>query len=270
MAASIGLPGSASSLNLVEVFWSVQGEGSFLGEPCVFVRFGECDLRCSWCDSPHTWKRADRCRVETSAGSGHFDEVPNPVSVSDAVRSASRLAQRPRDIVSLTGGEPLLQPEAARALAEALRERGARILLETHGLAADALSQVLDRVDIVSMDWKLASSVRRASDARGEPAAPFHQQHEEFLRRAVECDRVRVYIKVVLTTTTQQAEIEEMCRRVSRSAPATPVILQPVSPHGPVRESPEADQLLEWVRLCRGRLDDVRLIPQTHKTLGVR
>ncbi len=264
------MPGSASGLNLVEVFWSVQGEGTLLGEPCVFVRFGECDLRCAWCDSPHTWKRADSCRVETSPGSGHFVDVPNPVPVSAAVQSALGLAQRSGDIISLTGGEPLLQPEAARALAEALREQGARILLETHGLAVDALSQVLDYVDIVSMDWKLSSSVRRVSDPRGQPVASFHEQHEEFLRRAVDTARADVYVKVVLTTATQSAEIEEMCRRVARCAPETTVILQPVSPHGPVRDSPEADRLLEWVRLCRGRLADVRLIPQTHKMLGVR
>ena len=117
------------------------------------------------------------------------------------------------------------------------------------------------------MDWKLASSVRRASDARGDPVAPFHELHEEFLRRAEAAGRV--YVKVVLTTTTEEDEVDEMCRRVSRRAPGTTVILQPVSPHGSVRKSPGAARLLEWVRFCRQQLDDVRLIPQTHKALGV-
>ncbi len=259
--------GSACELNLVKIFWSVQGEGIFLGEPCVFVRFGECDLRCSWCDSPQTWKPAARCRIETAPGRGHFHDVANPVGVSDAAQSVSRLAERPRDLVSITGGEPLLQPGRVRALAEALRARGSRVLLETHGLAAEALSQVIDQVDIVSMDWKLASSVRRVSDGRGGPVAPFHEQHEEFLRCAVAA--AQVYVKVVLTTTTGEDELDEMCRRVAASAPETTLVLQPVSPHGPVRESPGAARLLEWVRFCRQHLDDVRLIPQTHKALGV-
>ncbi len=257
----------APELNLVEIFWSVQGEGVLLGEPCVFVRLGQCDLRCSWCDSPETWQRADRCRIEIAAGSERFEDVENPVKVSEACRAASLLSQGAQDLVSITGGEPLLQPEGVRALAEALRAKGARILLETHGLAVEALSRVADVVDIISMDWKLASSVRRASDRRGASVAPFHELHERFLCSAR--SQAEVYVKVVVTTTTEQEELDEVCRRVARCAPETTLILQPVTPHGPVRDSPGSARLLEWVRSCREHLDDVRLIPQTHKGLGV-
>ena len=196
-----------------------------------------------------------------------FDDVENPVTVSEACRAASRLTQGARDWVSITGGEPLLQPEGVRALAEALREKGARILLETHGLAVEALPRVADVVDVVSMDWKLASSVRRASDRRGASVAPFHEQHERFLSTARM--QAEVYVKVVVTTTTLQEELDEVCRRMARCAPGTTLVLQPVTPHGPVRDSPGSQRLLEWVRSCRGYLDDVRLIPQTHKNLGV-
>jgi len=164
---------SDALLNLVEVFWSVQGEGVHVGEPSVFVRLGECDLRCSWCDSPDTWKRAQRCRLETLPGSGRFDDVPNPVSVEATVSAVERLFARDPGaipsrggLVSITGGEPLLQPDAVRALARALRARGLRTLLETHGLLGEALTSVVTDIDVVSMDWKLASSVRRASDPR--------------------------------------------------------------------------------------------------------
>ncbi|MGE4653124.1 MAG: 7-carboxy-7-deazaguanine synthase QueE, partial [Myxococcota bacterium] len=50
--------------NLVEVFSSIQGEGPHVGASTVFVRFGGCDLRCAWCDSPHTWLPSKRCRLE--------------------------------------------------------------------------------------------------------------------------------------------------------------------------------------------------------------
>jgi 7-carboxy-7-deazaguanine synthase len=277
----------AGSLNLVEVFWSVQGEGVCVGEPSVFVRLGECDLRCSWCDSPGTWKRASSCRIETLPGSGCFEDVANAIPVGRVVDEVARLFSEghplseghPRHsavqpslgaqpgLVSLTGGEPLLQPEGVRALASALRARGMRTLLETHGLLGDALDRVKQEVDVVSMDWKLASSVRRASDPHRGPVEPFHDQHEDFLRRAASVPRC--YVKVVLTESTEDQELEEVCARVARVAPGTPLILQPVTPHGAVRGTPSPERLLAWVRSCGQRLPDVRLIPQTHKMLGV-
>jgi len=253
-------------LNLVEIFWSFQGEGLHVGEPSVFVRTGECDLRCSWCDSPGTWKKAVACRVETEPGTGHFGEVPNPVAVDTAAEAVKRLSSGWPCLVSLTGGEPLLQPEPVRTLAAALRARGMRTLLETHGLHGAALDRVADEIDVVSMDWKLASSVRRESDPRKGEVAPFHDAHEHFLRRATRAGSV--YVKVVLTRATDDAELEEVCLRIARVDPKVPLVLQPVSPHGPVRQTPDAARLLAWLRACRARLEDVRLIPQTHKLVG--
>ena len=53
---SPGAEGAAATANLVEIFSSIQGEGPDLGAATLFVRFGGCDLRCRWCDSPHTWQ----------------------------------------------------------------------------------------------------------------------------------------------------------------------------------------------------------------------
>ena len=55
------------------------------------------------------------------------------------------------------------------------------MLLETHGLASEALESVLADIDVVSMDWKLSSDVRRASDPRRGAVEPFHAEHEKFL-----------------------------------------------------------------------------------------
>ena len=103
--------------NLVEVFSSVQGEGPHVGVPTLFVRFGECDLRCRWCDSPHTWKPAAECRIEVRRGSGAFRTITNPVAVEEVVSAAEALEAPAHRFVSLTGGEPLLQPDAILALA---------------------------------------------------------------------------------------------------------------------------------------------------------
>src|SRR5262245_27696275 len=146
--------------NLVEIFSSFQGEGPHVGRSTLFVRFGECDLRCRWCDSPHTWKAGPSCRFELP-GSGER-VVPNPVPLADVVAAAEALDVARHRFVSLTGGEPLLQPEAVRAIGAALRARGPRILLETHGLAVSALERAVGAVDVVSMDWKLEREVTRA------------------------------------------------------------------------------------------------------------
>jgi len=113
----------------------VQGEGPYVGQSTLFVRFGECDLRCRWCDSPHTWQPARECRIQRRRGEAEHRVVPNPVPIADLVSACEALDLPAHRFVSLTGGEPLLQPAAVAAIARALRGRGPRILLETHGAA---------------------------------------------------------------------------------------------------------------------------------------
>jgi len=257
---------SEDTANLVEIFSSVQGEGPHVGCRTLFVRFGACDLRCAWCDSPHTWQPAAECRIELAPGSGRFRSVPNPVSLDISLAAADALDVGAHRFASLTGGEPLLQRDAVQALARALRTRGVRIHLETHGLARDALEQVLPEIDVVSMDWKLSSDVRREGRSLRDLETPFHAEHEHFLR--VARGAPEVVVKLVMTDSTRDAELDELARRVAAVDSAITVILQPVTPTGSVRESPSAARLLEGlVRLSR-QLSDVRLIPQTHRQIG--
>jgi len=256
----------AAEANLVEIFSSVQGEGPDVGMSTLFVRLGRCDLRCRWCDSPHTWIAAAACRIETARGSGEFRSVPNPVPAAAVVEAAHALEAKRHRFVSLTGGEPLLQPEAVEVLARALGGLGPAIHLETHGLAAEALRAVVPALDVVSMDWKLASDVRRESDAKGATPAPFHDAHEAFL--AVAREAPRVVVKIVVTGASQDEEIGEAVRRIARTAPDACLVLQPVTPHGPVRERPSAARMLALAQLAEHEHRDVRVIPQTHPTYG--
>jgi 7-carboxy-7-deazaguanine synthase len=94
-----------------EIFFSIQGEGTRAGRPCVFVRFTGCDLRCVWCDTAYAFHGGvERDRVEI------LEEV----------------ARHPCRFVLLTGGEPLLQRELP-ALAADLLARGYEVAVETHG-----------------------------------------------------------------------------------------------------------------------------------------
>jgi organic radical activating enzyme len=253
-------------MNLVEIFSSFQGEGPYVGTSTLFVRFGACDLRCRWCDSPHTWKPSARCRIEDPArGERALD---NPVPLAEVTAAASALGVARHRFVSLTGGEPLLQPDAVRAVGSALRALGPRVLLETHGLASDALARAIDAIDVVSMDWKLASEVARADASRGAPREEFHDAHERFLR--VARAGAEVYVKVVVTPSTRDEELDELARRVAAVDPQVPVVIQPVTPRGSVERTPGAAQLLAWQVRLEATLRDVRVIPQTHPALGVR
>jgi organic radical activating enzyme len=254
------------SANLVEIFSSFQGEGPHVGRSTLFVRFGACDLRCRWCDSPHTWKASPRCRIEDPACGER--EIANPVPLAEVAAAAEALDVSRHRFVSLTGGEPLLQPEAVRAIAHALRARGPRILLETHGLASAALERVIDAIDVVSMDWKLASEVERADHPRGAAREEFHAEHAAFLRIALRAGET--YVKVVVTPATRDEELDALAQHLAAVDPAVPLVIQPVTPRGPVKESPPAAQLLAWQARLERQLRDVRVIPQTHPGLGVR
>lgn len=101
----------AERLRVIEVYPSVQGESTFVGVPCVFVRLAGCNLRCTWCDSTYTF-----------TGGEHR-------SVDDVVEEACAFGI---DVVEVTGGEPLVH-KAAIPLMERLLARGKTVLLETSG-----------------------------------------------------------------------------------------------------------------------------------------
>ncbi len=98
-------------LTVNEIFLSVQGESTYAGRPCVFVRLTGCDLRCTWCDTAYAFHEGQRMSV---------DEVLQRV---DAFGSP---------LVEVTGGEPLLQRDVY-PLMERLLEAGRTVLLETGG-----------------------------------------------------------------------------------------------------------------------------------------
>jgi pyruvate-formate lyase-activating enzyme len=144
-------------------------------------------------------------------------------------------------------------------------EFGLRVALETHGLAVEALDEVIDEIDYVSMDWKLESDVRRARADAVSP--PFHQGHAAFLARVQQAG-VDASVKVVITRNTTSQELDEVCRGIAATSPKVPLILQPVTPFGQIRERPSAQELLAHLRCCERQLEDVRLIPQTHRVYG--
>ncbi len=98
-------------LTVNEVFFSIQGESTYAGEPCVFVRLTACDLRCAWCDTPYAFVEGQK------------------QSVDQVLEEVGRYGC---GLVEVSGGEPLLQ-EDVYTLMDRLLDRGCRVLLETGG-----------------------------------------------------------------------------------------------------------------------------------------
>ena len=118
-------------MKINEIFKSIQGESSYAGYPCIFIRLAGCNLRCSYCDTP----------TSESYELG-IDEILDKIDHLDG------------ELVEVTGGEPLLQDEAA-ILCERLIERGMTVLVETNG-SLDI--SVIPRPAVVIMDIKTPES----------------------------------------------------------------------------------------------------------------
>jgi len=98
-------------LTVNEIFYSIQGESTRAGRPCVFVRLTACDLRCSWCDTPYAFHEGRK------------------MSIEDVVAAVGRYGC---ELVEITGGEPLLQEDVYELMDRLLAADGT-VMLETGG-----------------------------------------------------------------------------------------------------------------------------------------
>jgi 7-carboxy-7-deazaguanine synthase len=116
-------------LKVCEIYLSIQGESSYSGLPCIFIRLSGCNLRCKWCDSRF-----------------HLD-VQQEMSIDEIIETISEY--KPVNLIEITGGEPLLQDDTPK-LIETLSQIGYRILLETNGSLsiAELPPEIINIVDV--------------------------------------------------------------------------------------------------------------------------
>ncbi|MEA3560955.1 MAG: 7-carboxy-7-deazaguanine synthase QueE [Candidatus Omnitrophota bacterium] len=215
-----------------EIFTSLQGEGIYQGLPQVFVRTFGCNLKCSFCDTRLTGYK------EYSAG-----EI---VEIIEGFNNNFHS-------LALTGGEPLVQKEFLKRLLEKLKGPGWKIYLETNGTLPGSLEEIINWIDIVSVDLKLPSSTR----LRG-----FWPEHKRFLEIASQAD---AFVKVVICNSTQEEDVRRAVELVADFN--LPLVLQPNSFEMGNELMGKARQFQE---LCLSRLSDVRIICQMHKVMGLR
>jgi 7-carboxy-7-deazaguanine synthase len=144
----------SDTLVVNEIYLSLQGESTFAGLPCVFIRLTGCNLRCSYCDTAYAFAQGTRRSLEEIIQEVRQQAVPSDVPTPQTGESPAHPTATQLPLVELTGGEPLLQP-AALPLMQALCDGGWTVLLETSG--AHDISGVDPRVHRI-MDLKCPSS----------------------------------------------------------------------------------------------------------------
>lgn len=127
-------------MQVTEIFRSIQGESSYAGLACTFVRLTGCNLRCSWCDTEYAFHGGERMTIDEIVG---------------------RVRELGGNLVELTGGEPLLQKDSV-ALLQRLLDEGFRVMLETSGerSLADVPEAVIKIVDVKCPDSGEADTFR--------------------------------------------------------------------------------------------------------------
>ncbi len=223
---------------VTEIFRSIQGEGTRAGLPCIFIRLTGCNLRCVWCDTAYAFYDGEK---KTLA------EVMNQVRALAAAPSGNGDApKRAIDLVEITGGEPLLQPEVV-PLAAQLLEAGHTVMIETSGERDISPASGLPVEVIKILDVK----------------CPDSGEFGKFEMRNLEAVDTKDEIKFVIASRRDFEFARDFTRQHALAARVRQVLFSPVHAD-PAGKWPglEARELAEWI-LAEGL--PVRLGLQLHK-----
>lgn len=219
---------------IAEVFDSIQGEGLYLGEPQLFVRFYGCNLHCRFCDT-----RLSR-----------FIEY-EPQELFEEIK----LYPHKFHSISFTGGEPLLQKDFLKEILRMTSDRGYKNYLETNGTLSAELEEVIDYLDIVAMDLKLPSSAGMGR---------LWNLHDKFLEIS---SKKEVFLKAVISESTQEQDLKDALDLIKNVNRSCVLVLQPNSYEDYSRLE---KKLEDFKNVCIENRITACIIPQMHKVIGVK
>lgn len=181
--------------NIKEIFTSIQGEGPYVGQKHIFVRFCRCNLNCKYCDTDFDIKNSKKY---------------SPFALFDLLKNIDA------DTISFTGGEPLMELEFLEEfLKEYKNKLNKKIYLETNGVLYKNLEKIIDFIDIISMDIKLKSASGMEN----------FEENEKFLDIA---SKKEVFIKIVFDKNIKDEEIIKTASIAKKHDSL--IILQPKMP----------------------------------------
>jgi len=257
------------TLVINEIYLSIQGESTFAGLPCVFLRLTACNLRCSYCDTAYAFAQGKKMSLEGIRA--RIDELARPFAARNrasglppdeqqaapeqttagAAPAAPFVNRLP--LVELTGGEPLLQP-ASLPLMKSLCDDGFTVLLETSGA-----------LDIAPVDAR----VRRIMDLKCPGSGEAERNRWENLRHLKNSDEIKFVIGTREDYDWAKAQLAE--RNLASLCPVLFSCVTPLQPHQQDKSLKKipADQTplsrLELVERLLGDALPVRFQLQMHK-----
>ncbi|MGA7884856.1 MAG: radical SAM protein [Acidobacteriaceae bacterium] len=214
---------------LIEIYKSIQGESSFAGRPCIFVRLAGCNLRCAWCDSEYTF-------------TGGYKQTQDEI-----VAEIEKLA--PVKLVEFTGGEPMLQERELVSLMERLLSQGYELMIETSG------ERPLERVP---------SPVHKIVDVK----CPGSGEAGSFRIENLACLTERDEVKFVIANRADYEFARDFLREHRLETRAGEVLLSPAFSKTPAPERTTENALLDPREMVEWMLADglpARLSLQIHK-----
>ena len=220
---------TVKKVKIKEIFTSIQGEGPYVGEKQIFVRFCKCNLVCKFCDTDFSFENANE-----------YDEI----------ELFNLLLNKKADTISFTGGEPLVEVDFLLSFLEKYKDKlNKKIYLETNGTLPCELSKIIDFVDVVSMDIKLKS----ATDEKNR-----FDDNEKFLEIA---NKKEAFIKDVIDNNISDDEIISCINLAKKNNNL--IILQPKMP---MSEKLNIEEIFDKFYK---NYKNIRLIPQVHKFLNL-
>ncbi len=180
--------------NIQEIFCSFQGEAKYAGKPMIFIRFTDCNLRCTYCDTKRAYQPVRYCSYEQIPFSGKAKKIKNNLSVQQ-VMSAIKNIKTYTNIITFTGGEPLLQADFIKEFTKKLG-RKYKYLLETNGSLPEQLRLVKDNIDIYSVDYKQG----------------YEKELIEFCKLIK--NKKKAYLKIVLTEDLENKQILTIIKKL--------------------------------------------------------
>ena len=255
---------------LDELFLSIQGEAGQVGKPHLFLRLAGCPLRCSYCDTPRSWKRSSTVDVHQADGA---QQLANPWSAEQLEQQLHELASAygldaQNLVLSVTGGEPLVQAEF---LASWLPQWRGPVLLETSGILTNKLAELLPELDYVSLDWKdeadllVGANLLAAEQSLSLVAAEAERRKLSSLSAN---PSFQYWLKFVVHENTSSAWLQKQLQRFAELAPDSAVFLQPVTAGATDVQAPSAKALLTELIQGHSLPLDLRVLPQIHPFLG--
>ena len=232
-----------------EVFTSIEGEGPYFGTKTIFVRMSGCHLSCHWCDTTYA--------LPKNSGTN--------LTVDEAKDLIMKELQPSTYKINFTGGEPLVQHQAVAELAKfAKQNKGLRTYIESSCFDSLRFSKVLPYIDICKVEFKMSDS--RVVD---------QDNYSHLLLNQVTClklaivQRKKTYVKVVVTGSSDINEFNNLVKEIFANTEPGNLVGFVIQPCSGVDE-PTIEKLLSFYDCVYPMYDEVRIIPQLHKLMGVR